>query len=121
MKRALLALIALAMLTACESRPDERADTDPVGEAPAEEAPAEEPADQPTGEAEAPAGEVTRDALAETCPAPREAEGMCAQVITWALHPDTGECCQYPTPCASPEGWETFTDETACKAATTEQ
>ena len=30
---------------------------------------------------------------------------VCAQVITSATNPDTGDCMDYPTPCDVPEGW----------------
>lgn len=50
------------------------------------------------------------------CPPPRESDAMCAQVITWARGPQ-GQCCQYPTPCTTPEGWETFSSEAECAAA----
>lgn len=32
---------------------------------------------------------------------------MCAQVITYAENPETGEVIAFPTPCSVPEGWET--------------
>lgn len=31
---------------------------------------------------------------------------MCIQVIAYAKDPQTGECKEFPTPCAVPEGWE---------------
>lgn len=31
---------------------------------------------------------------------------VCAQVITFAENPDTGECVAFPTPCDVPDGWE---------------
>lgn len=31
---------------------------------------------------------------------------MCAQVITSAKNPETGEVVEFPTPCDVPEGWE---------------
>lgn len=31
---------------------------------------------------------------------------ICAQVITLAKDPETGECKEFPTPCEVPEGWE---------------
>lgn len=34
---------------------------------------------------------------------------VCAQVITSARNPDTGEVVDYPTPCDVPEGWEVVT------------
>ena len=50
------------------------------------------------------------------CPEPKEPEGMCAQVITWALTPE-GACCEYPTPCHVPDDLETFNSEEACLEA----
>jgi hypothetical protein len=43
-----------------------------------------------------------------SCPAPRQYSGACIQVIVWAQNPETGACCQYPTPCSAPEGWQIF-------------
>ncbi|MFW6053178.1 MAG: hypothetical protein ACOC9J_00020 [Persicimonas sp.] len=63
------------------------------------------------------AHETTQDGQPQACPEPREAQGMCAQVITWALNPETGDCCQYSTPCEAPEDWETFSSEAECKQA----
>jgi hypothetical protein len=31
---------------------------------------------------------------------------FCAQVITFAEDPETGECIAFPTPCDVPDGWE---------------
>lgn len=31
---------------------------------------------------------------------------VCAQVITFAEDPDTGECVAFPTPCDVPKGWK---------------
>ena len=33
-------------------------------------------------------------------------EPVCAQVITYGVDPETGECEEFPTPCDVPEGWE---------------
>ena len=52
-----------------------------------------------------------------TCPRPKPPENPCIQVIAWAKDPETGNCCQYPTPCHAPEGWETFPSEAACSGA----
>jgi hypothetical protein len=38
------------------------------------------------------------------CPRKRFS-GICAQVITYAINPQTGECCVYPNPCVVPDGW----------------
>lgn len=32
--------------------------------------------------------------------------GVCAQVITFARNPATGQCEAFPTPCDVPDGWE---------------
>lgn len=53
------------------------------------------------------------------CPPPRAMDGMCAQVMTWAKNPVSGECCSYSTPCVTPVDWKTFTDERECAAAPT--
>ena len=34
-----------------------------------------------------------------------EASTFCIQVITPAVNPLTGECREFPTPCAVPPGW----------------
>ena len=36
--------------------------------------------------------------------APADAQ-LCAQVITFAENPETGECVAFPTPCHVPDGW----------------
>ncbi|HEY0515231.1 MAG TPA: hypothetical protein VGH73_25260 [Thermoanaerobaculia bacterium] len=36
------------------------------------------------------------------------ASADCIDVIVWAGNPDTGECYQFPTPCAVPPGWTTY-------------
>jgi hypothetical protein len=42
------------------------------------------------------------------CPPPQSYEGVCATVIVWAKAPGSDLCCQYPTPCSAPDGWEIF-------------
>lgn len=40
-------------------------------------------------------------------PAPaQEEQEMCAQVITPARNPESGEITEFPTPCDVPVGWE---------------
>jgi hypothetical protein len=39
------------------------------------------------------------------CPLPQQYSGGCIQVITYATDPETGVCCEYPTPCSAPDGW----------------
>lgn len=76
------------------------------------------PKEEEQPEAQPDAGQPSPDAGASSsCPAPKQSQGMCAQVITWAKNPQTGECCQYPTPCAAPDGWATFSSEGACSQA----
>lgn len=60
--------------------------------------------------------ELEADGQTAECPPPAEPEGMCAQVVVWAMSPD-GKCCQYPTPCHAPKDWETFGSEEECEAA----
>ncbi len=48
------------------------------------------------------------------CPPSLDFEGACDTVIVYAKNPDTGLCCEYPTPCESPEGWEVFYTEEDC-------
>ncbi len=40
-----------------------------------------------------------------------ENTAICAQVITPARNPDTGEIREFPTPCDVPEGWETIEND----------
>jgi hypothetical protein len=49
------------------------------------------------------------------CPPPQEPDGMCIQMIAYAKNPDTSICCEYPTPCHAPDGWETFPTMEACE------
>ena len=37
---------------------------------------------------------------------PGENQEVCAQVITPARNPDTGDITEFPTPCDVPDGWE---------------
>lgn len=39
----------------------------------------------------------------------------CAGVVTWARDPNGSECCEYPSPCNVPSGWDTYGDEAACQ------
>jgi hypothetical protein len=50
--------------------------------------------------------------LAMTAPAPANA---CIDVIVYAINNSTGECREFPTPCAIPPGW-TFYSYTACSS-----
>jgi Pacifastin inhibitor (LCMII) len=52
-----------------------------------------------------------------TCPAPVPSGGACDTVIVWAKDPVGGQCCMYGTPCTSPAGWKTFTQESECQKA----
>lgn len=50
-----------------------------------------------------------------TAPKPAEntqkEEKLCAQVITPALDPETGDITEFPTPCDVPEGWEVIQND----------
>jgi hypothetical protein len=52
------------------------------------------------------------------CPPPRSAGSDCPQVVVWAKNPVTHVCCYYPTPCAAPEGWQTYFSLEACEDPT---
>jgi len=45
---------------------------------------------------------------AQDCPT-KHYNGVCTQVITYAINPTTGTCCVYPNPCVVPDGWQTST------------
>ena len=49
------------------------------------------------------------------CPRPKPYQGGCIQVITYAKNPQTGTCCEYATPCAAPEGWQTYGSLSECQ------
>lgn len=52
----------------------------------------------------------------EVCPSvPAPPNVRCAAVVTWGRNPDTGDCCQYPSPCHVPPEFETFYNEEACQ------
>lgn len=38
-------------------------------------------------------------------------EQLCAQVITPALNPETGDITEFPTPCDVPPGWEVIQND----------
>lgn len=114
----LTTLLFFAPAVGCE-QPKEVPGPPPTGATGSEdeqpdEAPA--PADEPVVDDEsAPVAEdIEPSAEADGCPPAREPEGMCAQVISWAKHPETGKCCQYPTPCEAPKDWETFSSQADC-------
>ncbi|QDG50376.1 hypothetical protein FIV42_06400 [Persicimonas caeni] len=119
----LLLTATLALLSfGCDKKPQK-----PQTEQPAEtgtEQPVtdeEQPGKEEPGET-APQADAGADGEADTgetaeCPQPRQAQGMCAQVITWAKNPDTGACCQYATPCEAPQNWQTFNNEQNCQQA----
>jgi len=50
------------------------------------------------------------------CPPPKAFEGNCAQVIATAINPQTGQCCEYPTPCNIPDGWDAVIDPAQCSS-----
>lgn len=135
MTRLIATIVAISLLglAACE-QPEKKADDMPEvqpsagGEAPEEQTPPseqpeaadEEPetpetGDTATGAEEGPEAEDTEpSAKSDACPEARQPSGMCAQVITWAKDPDTGTCCEYPTPCHAPKNWKTFSSKDAC-------
>lgn len=46
------------------------------------------------------------NAADRSCPQ-KPYSGACIQVITFAINPETGQCCVYPNPCVVPDGWKT--------------
>ena len=64
--------------------------------------------------------EVCACAPVEACPsAEPSSDAFCASVVTYGKNPDGGECCQYPSPCHVPDGWETFSNQEACEGPAT--
>ncbi len=49
------------------------------------------------------------------CPAPRQYQGACGDVVVWAKNPETGICCLYANTCAAPAGWETYMSQGECE------
>ncbi len=110
----------------------ERGNTCPVGEADPNEfcaglgATARNPADGsccwyesschiPDGMQELPDSSVGQCQIASSaCPLPAQRDAICAQVIVVVKNPNTGDCCQYNTPCDAPMGWEEFASMDAC-------
>ncbi len=110
----LIIVLVVGVGVACQSQPDDEGDEAPV------ESPAEGDGEETIAEDDEKINDDERledvgDRRAE-CPEPRQSDEMCAQVIAWALGPE-GQCCQYPTPCQTPEDWETFHSESDCEAA----
>jgi len=66
------------------------------------------------GDAAAPDVPAVQGEPPEACPPPRRYEGMCAQMVVYAQHPQGGPCCFYSTPCAAPQDWKQFASE-ACE------
>lgn len=65
-----------------------------------------------------PFGAATASAQEQSCPPGRNFQGACIQVIVFAQHPGTGECCQFANPCSVPPGFEPiFFTEAECEAA----
>lgn len=58
---------------------------------------------------------VTPVASSPDCPPPQHYSGGCIQVVVWAKNPETGTCCYYSTPCAAPDGWQTFSTQEECE------
>jgi|GEM_PF-1359882 len=48
------------------------------------------------------------------CPPPKPFEGICIQVVATAINPLTGMCCDFPTPCNIPDGWQEVGDKSDC-------
>jgi hypothetical protein len=48
---------------------------------------------------------------ATTTPSGGNNTEVCAQVITSAVNPDTGDIKQFPTPCDVPKGWEVIQND----------
>lgn len=66
-----------------------------------------------------PFGATTASAQEQSCPPGRNFQGPCIQVVVFAQHPGTGECCQFANPCSVPPGFEPiFFTEEECEAAT---
>jgi hypothetical protein len=40
-----------------------------------------------------------------------DTDTVCAQVITSARNPDTGDITEFPTPCDVPEGWDVIQND----------
>ncbi len=53
----------------------------------------------------------------EECPAPTlpPDNALCDTAIVYARSADTGLCCEYPTACEAPDGWQTFGTLAACQ------
>ena len=114
----LIIVLVAGVGVACQSQPDDEGDEAPV------ESPTDGDAEDDGEETIAEDGEKINDdeqlegdgGHRAECPEPRQSDEMCAQVIAWALGPE-GQCCQYPTPCQTPEDWETFHSEADCQEA----
>ena len=57
----------------------------------------------------------------KSCPTPRPFEGVCTQVISFALNPTNYTCCQYPNPCSVPSNWNKYTSNSLCVKAICEK
>jgi len=120
----LILVLVVGVGVACQSQPDDEGDETPV-ESPVE-GDAEDDDEETIAEDEEKinGGEKINDDerleeggdSRDECPEPSQSDEMCAQVIAWALGPE-GQCCQYPTPCQTPEDWETFHSESDCQEA----
>ncbi len=59
----------------------------------------------------APTYAPTREPVPEVEEEEGDAGVMCAQVITPARNPETGEIREFPTPCDVPDGWEVIQND----------
>jgi hypothetical protein len=50
------------------------------------------------------------------CPEPLEQPpgSGCIGVVAYARHPESGTCCEYSSPCVSPQGWPVFATSYQC-------
>lgn len=65
-----------------------------------------------------PFGAAPAAAQDQSCPPGQNFQGACIQVIVFAQHPGTGECCQFANPCSVPPGFgEPFFSQEECEAA----
>jgi hypothetical protein len=110
---ALIASALLVVAVGCDKQP-QRTDDQAPAEAGVDER------EQPASDDEQPASDDAQEPAEEeasACPEPADYGGMCAMVITWALDPDTGTCCEYASPCGAPKDWQTFGNEADCVQA----
>lgn len=110
-------LMVLMISVGCQSQPDSR-QSESTPDEPKEEADTteriEEKDEKVNEDSELSSEDVEVDEAG--CPPPKDSGQICAQVIVWALSPE-GLCCEYPTPCHAPEGWQTYSTRGECEEA----